>query len=386
VDDVARDDSRRGIAARGLTPVAVAHLTRDALGRIELEKLAPVKRLLKQFFSDAPWTADDDDALAALVGPGEGWWQHGLDGGFDFAFGWQHGRFRLEPGRPGTAGPATARAGEAATPGALETLEETFDGAIVPEATPNPRTIRFVTGNIHSGPSRWYESAAQVDDPRVAQVFAAFDEVANVLVGPDFVAIGLRRADRWEQLLRPVLRVLEAAFPPEEIGPRNAGADDVAGRAPVDVRATAVPPSGRAIDRAWRELRALNLDAHDDVERLLAAASSNDVATRQVASRVLIDAGTDVADKAWAVLLRDASRTVRRATVDTMVDARRPALRPLLEAALADRDAWTRWKALRGLVDLGVEPSRDAVLPLERDTDFRVRLEAAGALRGRDRG
>ncbi len=64
-----------------------------------------------------------------------------------------------------------------------------------------------------------------------------------------------------------------------------------------------------------------------------------------------------------------------------MVDANRPALRPLFERALADPDAWTRWKALRGLVELGIEPSRDALSALATDTDFRVRLEAANALR-----
>ena len=38
-----RDDARREIAARGLTPDAVAHLTRDALGTIDFSVLAPVK-------------------------------------------------------------------------------------------------------------------------------------------------------------------------------------------------------------------------------------------------------------------------------------------------------------------------------------------------------
>jgi HEAT repeat protein len=56
-------------------------------------------------------------------------------------------------------------------------------------------------------------------------------------------------------------------------------------------------------------------------------------------------------------------------------------VRPLLERALDDRDAWTRWKALRGLVDLGIEPSRAAAAPLVTDADFRVRLEAVRALR-----
>ena len=383
MDDAARDAGRRELAARGLTPAAVALLTRDALGRIEFDHLAPVKGLLKQFFSDAPWTTDDDDAFAALVGPGQGWWHHELDEGFDFDFGWRRGRFRLEVARTPLS---TLPSDEARTRTTPPLLDENFEGAIVPEATPNPRTIRFVTGPIHSGPSRWYESSGQADDPRVARLFEEFDDVVNVLVGPDFVAVGVRRADRWEELLGPMLRVLEGEFPAESPPANDADrSGDVVDRPSIDVRATSAR-AGRAFDRAWRELRALKLDDDDDVELLLLAVSSQEIATRQAAARVLLDADPDVARSAWSDLLADPSPTVRRATVDAMVDAARPVLRSLFERALADRDAWTRWKALRGLVDLGIEPSRDAVTPLAMDTDFRVRLEATGALRGRDLG
>src|SRR5205807_3844759 len=89
---------------------------------------------------------------------------------------------------------------------------ETFAGPVVPEATPNPHTIRFITPPIHEGPSRWYESANEVDDSRVARLFADFDDVANVLVGPDFVAVGLPRPDRWEALLDPMLRAITNEF------------------------------------------------------------------------------------------------------------------------------------------------------------------------------
>ena len=98
---------------------------------------------------------------------------------------------------------------------------------------------------------------------------------------------------------------------------------------------------------------------------------------------MLIDADATTAQEAWERLVEDPSRSVRRATVDAMVDAERPALRALLERALLDTDAWTRWKALRGLVGLGIEPSRGVVAPLADDPDFRVRLEATGALRVR---
>ena len=64
-----------------------------------------------------------------------------------------------------------------------------------------------------------------------------------------------------------------------------------------------------------------------------------------------------------------------------MVDAGRGELRPVLEAALADADPWVRWKALRGLADLGAGPSREAVSARTVDPDFRVRLEATAALK-----
>jgi len=92
----ARDEGRREIAARGLTADAVTHLTADALGTIDLAALAPVKKLLKCFFSEEPWTGADDAALADLVGPGDGWWRYELDGDLGFEFGWRDGAFRMD--------------------------------------------------------------------------------------------------------------------------------------------------------------------------------------------------------------------------------------------------------------------------------------------------
>jgi HEAT repeat protein len=254
---------------------------------------------------------------------------------------------------------------------------------VVPEATPNPRTIRFVTPPIHDGPSRWYESTEGVDDPRVARLFAEFDDVANVLVGPGFVAVGLRRPDRWEQLLEPILRAVTTDFAAtsarlESTGAADAEPADGASRA----RSEVARDGETSLERAWKELGSLTPDQPDDLDRILVAVSSRDSAARQVAARLLAEAAADIAEQEWGRLLADPSRGVRRATVDAMVDVERPALRSLLERALGDADAWTRWKALRGLVDLGVEPSRAAVAPLAEDPDFRVRLEATGALRG----
>jgi HEAT repeats/Scaffold protein Nfu/NifU N terminal len=360
--EAVRDEARREVAARGLTPIAVTHLTRDALGTIDLAALAPVKGLLKRFFSDAPWLAHDDDALAALVGAGDGWWRLELDKDLELEFGWRDGAFRIEPAP-------------------RHMFAETFAGPVVPEATPNPRTMRFVTPPIHHGASRWYESAVGVDDPRVARLFAEFDDVANVLVGPDFVAVGFRRPDRWEQLLDPVLNAITTEFAStaadvEHISAADAEPRDESSRSRPEV----APDGGTALERAWKELGSLRPDRPGDLERILSATSSPNSADRQVAARVLVDAAAEVAEQEWGRLLDDPSRSVRRAAVDAMVDIERPALRPLLEQALRDADAWTRWKALRGLVDLGVEPSRVVVSRLAEDPDFRVRLEATSAL------
>jgi HEAT repeats/Scaffold protein Nfu/NifU N terminal len=372
-----RDECRREVAASGLTPTAVTHLTRDALGTIELANLAPVKTLLKRFFSDEAWTPGDDEALADLVGPGEGSWRHELDERFAFEFGWREGAFRLE------VSPLVEHASIAATPDATfdATFDAAFDGPVVPEATPNPRTIRFVTPPIHAGSSRWYESAAGVDDPRVARLFE-FADVANVLVGPDFVAVGLRRPDQWEHLLDSVLTVVAAEFAAATPETSPADAAEAAPRDQVSEERFPSDANTGALDRAWRELGALRADQPHDLERLLTAVSSTDAAVRQVAARLMIGAGVEIAETAWSRLLADPSRRVRRAAVDAMVDAGRPELRPLLEQALRDTDAWTRWKALRGLVEIGIEPSRRVVALLTDDPDFRVRFETARALGG----
>jgi hypothetical protein len=322
-----------------------------------------VKRLLKRYFSDGAWTTADDDELAVLAGSGSGWWRHDVDDDFRIEFGWRDGAFHMKVGARPIRG-------------------EMFAGPVVPEATPNPRTIRFVTPPIHDGPSRWYASASGVDDPRVETLFADFDDVASVLVGPDFVAVGLHRPDRWEELLEPVLHAITTAFASADAMEER---PDVDGTAPVERSTKTVDESdtggGHALEQAWRELGSLRAAVAADLDRILAAASSPDRAVRQVAARLLGDADTEVAAHTWSLLLDDPSRGVRRAVVDAMVDADRPELRALFERALHDGDAWTRWKALRGLVDLGAEASGAALLPLVDDVDFRVRLEAARALR-----
>ena len=396
------DGARRLVVEQGLERAAFGHLTVDAFLTLPFESLGPTKALLRRFFSTDAWGAVDDEALAAAVGPGEGTWRHQLDADVSLEFGWVDGRFgvRVATAVPVAAVDDAAPAAAGAVPGpARDSLSGTFDGPVVPEATPNPRSIRFQVGPIHSGPSRWYETAgAAADDPGAARLFAGFDEVANVLVGPDFVAVGLHRAADWERLLRPVLDVVTDEFadpdaPPDPAGPRLMGGPAGAGvvgtapasTGPVGAGGGAGPGDGHRLtrlERAWRDLGALRPGADlDDLARVRAAAAGDDPSHRQVAANLLGEADAATAATDWTRLVADPVRSVRRAAVDAVVDAGRPELRPLLETALADDDAWVRWKALRGLAELGPGTSRESIASLADDPDFRIRLEVAAALR-----
>ena len=380
-----KDSARALVVERNLAGAAFGHLT-EAFMALPFEALGPVKTLLKRYLSAGSWSAEDDDALAAAVGPGEGWWERELDADVTLSFGWQDGRFRVEVR-------STAQAA-APTP---NPLDANFDGPVVPEATPNPRTIRFGFGHpvlagrerpLERGGSRsrWYESAAAAaDDPPVARLFAEFDRVANVLVGPDFVAVGLRRPDDWEALLAPILAVVTEAFADPDEGPAvpvgsAAGPAWLAG----GVRPAVADGDRRLtrLERAWRDLGTLRPADPEDLPRVLEAAAGPDASRRQVAANLLGEGDPAAARDAWSRLVHDPVRAVRRAAVDAMVDAGRQELRPLLEAALDDADAWVRWKALRGLVELGPAPSRPAIVAKADDPDFRVRLEATAAMRG----
>jgi scaffold Nfu/NifU family protein/HEAT repeat protein len=372
---VDEDVARRLVADRGLAAAAFGYLT-EAMSGLPFEALGPVKTLLKRYLSTGPWSASDGEALADAVGPGDGWWRRELDPDVTIQFGWRDGRFEVRLSST-AAIPATA---------ALDPLDATFDGPVVPEATPNPRTIRFGFAHpVHTGPSKWYESAdAAAGDPPVARLFGEFDRVTNVLVGPDFVAVGVRRPGDWEELLAPVLAVVTEEFGDPDSG--GAALPTGAGEGPAWLRGRAAPTTteGRRLTRleqAWRDLGELRPAEPADLERVLGAASGDDQFHRQVAANLLREADPTAARHAWARLVHDAVRGVRRATVDAMVDAGRDELRPLLESALADADAWVRWKALRGLAELGADASRDAIAAKAQDPDFRVRLEAAAALR-----
>jgi hypothetical protein len=360
------DAARAAVVARGLMPAAVAALTETVKG-LPLDALAPVKQSLKRFFSDEPWSEHDRAALADTVGPGSGMHALALDPEIMLEWGWEDERFFLR----------------VKSDGSERDFGDTFDSDVYPEVTPNPRTIRFATPPLHDGASRVYESiGAAAGDARVARIFRDFDVVTNVLVGPAFVAVSISHPDRWESILQPMLQAITEEF----TGP---GADDATastssgstGSASASVTEAAPDRTPKRLERAWTELGALRADRPDDLERVIAASRDADAARRQVATALLADAPPAVAAEAWGRLFGDDSRSVRRSVIDAVVDADREALRPLLERALGDPDAWTRWKAVHGLAALGAEPSRNSIEALANDPDFRVRLEATRALR-----
>jgi hypothetical protein len=377
------DAARARVVERGLTAEAAGQLL-QAVSGLSLDELATVKQLVKRFFSYEPWTAADDDALADAVAMDPGAGRHELEPGMTLLWGSEDGRFRLRlESATGVVDRETGPPPRSPVASRETDLGTTFDGAVVPEATPSPRTIRFATPELHTGPARTYDSVASAAaDARVERLFTDFEDVTNVLVGPDFVAVTVSRPDLWEQLLAPMLRAVTDEF-------ANAADDsrpEPARVAPMTMTLSAgtgdAEREPRRLERAWAELGALRADQPEHVEGILAAAQDDEPARRQVAAALLADAPADLAQRSWRHLLADPSRVVRRSTVDAVAGATRAELRPLLEQALDDADAWTRWKALRGLADLGIGASRDAVSARADDPDFRVRLEAARMLSG----
>ena len=375
--DTGSVDARRLAVERGLVHRAVAALTDRALAGLPFEALGPTKGLLKQFFSPKAWGDDEATALADAVGPGDGWWEEPLDDDLVLEFGWIEGRFDLSIQGPGGSG-------DRPPVGATDALGATFEGDVVPEATPNPRTLVFRLRAVFGAGSREYRSDAEADDSRVGRILTAFPEVVSVMVARDFVAVTVRRPEWWPELLPPVLAVVAEEFSGGDDSLDGASAPAaVPGMAALHRRSAAAgrtrPPT--RLDRAWDELGGLRAADPTGLERLVAAAIAPEPAHRQVAAGLLGEAPADLALRVWSGLVGDESRTVRRAAVDAVVDARREELRPILERALGDTDAWVRWKAIRGLTELGAAPSRAVIEPLGDDRDFRVRLEARGALR-----
>ena len=68
-----RDAARRRIANAGLAQTALERVSRTSFGRMPITLVDRARAQLRRFFSEGPWTVEDDAGLSGLVGPGEGW-------------------------------------------------------------------------------------------------------------------------------------------------------------------------------------------------------------------------------------------------------------------------------------------------------------------------
>ncbi len=349
------DEARRRIAAGELVGVASNHLTADLYSNLEFSDLVAVKNLLKKFFSAQPWSREDADRLDVFlrrnVEEPAGWFEHDLGGGLHLLHGFDEGTYRLW---------ATGGDGDEAS-----IFDRVFSGPVQPEATPNPRHVRFVIGG-RPAPGVWYRRGDDDTDEDAAALLEDPD-VTDVLIAGDFVAIGLRRASMWKDRLDDMVETVTKRFwTPERLV------------ADVDGPTRDELVSGQATG----ELHLLDPDDPHSRATLQGAMTSQDARHRRMAVATLAQS----VDRKFAVatLLKayaDPSRIVRRTAVDVAVDLEDDAVRSLLEQALGDADDWIRWKAVKGISELGLADSADLVGALAEDPDFQVRFEVAAAVR-----
>ncbi len=326
---------------------------------LEFHELVAYKNLLKRFFSAQPWTEEDARRLAELVGPhldAEAWWEHELASGVTLAHGTRDGYVLWVTG------------GEATAP---SLFDQVFAGPVIPEATPHPRKVKFNVGGSPA-PGVWYRRGDEIDDRRAAALMED-ERVTDVMVAGDFVTVGLSRAASWEDELDPILERVTELF-------HDPAAGDAA--TPARTRDELVAEGKATRPRPRPEaLHLLDPDDPPHRTRLEAAAGHEEARIRRVAIVTLAQAGDAELARRWlAIGYEDGSRLVRRAAIDAAADREDEALRPLFRRALGDPDAWTRWKAVRSLGELGLRPD-DGVAELADDPDFQVRMEVATVLR-----
>jgi hypothetical protein len=354
------DATRSAIAARDLTATASGYLTTDVAMRLPFEALAPFKTLLRRFFSDEAFTAEDRRELSETVVPHveSGWWNHDLGGGITLAHGVTEGRYVIRVS--GAASPAPS------------VFDRVFDGPVVPEATPHPRKVKFVVGGPPA-PGKWYlrHDADTGKDARVQRLFAEPD-VTDVMVAGDFVTVGIGSRASWEHRLEPLVALVTELF-----------ADGGLPSSALErTRDELLEEARSSTGERPEELHLLDPDLGAERVRLLAAVDSDDPRVRRVALAILLES-TDSSVRTTAVEqgMGDPSRIVRRATIDSAADSGLESFRPVFEAALLDEDGWIRWKAVRTLGELGVGASRPLVEEASKDPDFQVRFEAARVLK-----
>ena len=142
--------------------------------------------LLRRFFSSAQWRIDDDTALAAIVGPGSGSVRAPVSDDLTIVTEFRGGRLRVDveiatsapifpetpvlpiaPALPDAAPAPQHRVGPETPAATAIQLVATFALSIVPEAGPQARIVRFLTGPGTGGQSGWIRDADTARDRRV---------------------------------------------------------------------------------------------------------------------------------------------------------------------------------------------------------------------------
>lgn len=362
-----RDAARLRIAQAGLTLTAVERVSRTSFGRMPITLVDRARAQLRRFFSEGPWTVEDDAGLSGLVGPGEGWTEEELAPGIRLSYGWRFGSFKVD-----VQSDASLTDGEAADGGGDEsasqpivppherTLGDTFEEFAIIEAGRNPAELRFATGPGMTKRSGRFTRDDQGSSAAVAALFREFDEIDLVRVDIGVVSVTVGDPERWPAILLGVFDTITSAF----VSPRVIAPD-------------------RQHERAVKEIGALDVANPRDLARLLDATTSPDAAFRCLAAAKLELADPLVVGKPWTRLLEDSSRAVRRAAIRAAAHVARPDLRLLYERALADKDPCVRYYAVRGLSQIGVGRADRSMERRRLDDDLRVRFAAAAAIDGR---
>ena len=362
-----RDAARLRITRAGLTQTAVERVSRTSFGRMPITLVDRARAQLRRFFSEGPWTVEDDAGLSGLVGPGEGWTEEELAPGIGVGYGWRFGVFKVEvaaDSEPQAADPSGVKPNDTSTPSILpeheRTLGDTFEDFVLIEPGRTPAELRFATGPVMGGQAGRFTREEQGSSAAVAALFREFEHIERVRVEPGAVSVALETPEQWRDILLQVFDTITSAFVP----PR-------------------VIPTDRAHERAVEEIGPLDVSNPRDLARLLDATNSPDPAFRCLAAAKLESADPLMVAKPWTHSLEDSSRAVRRAAIRAMAHVARPDLRLLFERALADKDACVRYYALRGLAQIGVGRADQSVERRKLDDDLRVCFAAQAALDGR---
>jgi hypothetical protein len=356
-----RDAARVRVARAGLTQTAVERVARTSFARMPITLVDRARSQLWRFFSEGPWTVEDDAGLSAVVGPGEGWNEDELAPGIRMGYGWRAGAFKVDV----VADEAAPGATEAvdAGPRLVEherTLGDTFEEAVVVESGRNPAELRFATGPGSSGASGKFSREDQGGSAGVAALFREFPDIEHVRIERGMVSVMIGDAERWHEILLQLFDTVTEAFVPPRANPPD-----------------------RQYERAIKEIGSYDVDNPRELARILDACTSPDAAFRRLAVAMLEVADPIVVQKPWTRSLEDSSRAVRRAAIRAMSHVGRSDLRALYERALADKDACVRYYGLRGIAQIGVGRADQSVERAKRDDDIRVRLAAQAAFDGR---